>query len=142
MSDQPSPSESGHPSREMVELPHSLRQESGIEAGLGLSPYPSSSLSDHWDGSSSNASPSSDQPSPSLSRQPRRSWVLVPLTLGQSSDRYAGDGLSPKPSESESAHWLSLAGKASAPSSVPPSPEGSEYPSSSASGQPILSNSE
>ena len=93
--DQPSPLLSGHPCKSLVESPASFGQSS-LKAPRLTSPYPSPSESRHCSASlgKESAKPNgwafqvsvgSDQPSPSVSRQPNLSINEVPLTSGQAS---------------------------------------------------------
>ena len=103
-SEYPSPSVSGQPSRSIVEVPALVMHESLDEAGGGLSPYPSESVSFHCVLSPRNASAplltshteplvplgsGSEYPSPSSSGQPLRSLFEVPGTVRQASAPWA-----------------------------------------------------
>ena len=86
------------------------------------------------------ASSRSAQPSRSVSTQPKVLFAHdSPYTFGQSSARFP-TGLSPYPSPSESVDWVGSVLKASDP--LPAEVQfgsGSEVPSPSVSGHPILS---
>ena len=75
----------------------------------------------------SNASPKLEYPSPSESRQPKRSTVEFPAVFLHASP-WNPENSSPNPSLSESSHWLESLSKTSCESAQPsPSLSGQPY---------------